>query len=171
MVMASTTSVPLKEYLSTHYRPDREYVDGALLERNVGERDHSRAQMVLSAYLFNRRDELGIHVYPEQRVQVKPTRFRVPDVCVIVGDEPAEQIFTCPPFICVEILSKDDRMSAMQEKIDDYLSFGTPYVWVVDPRTKRAYAYTREGSREVKDALRTETPDIAVPLSELFPER
>ena len=56
----------------------------------------------------------------------------------------------------------------MQDCIDDYLSFGVPYVWVLDPRTKRAYVYTSEASHEVKDALRTQNPAIAVPLSEHF---
>jgi len=124
--MEGSTLIPVEEYLSTSYRPDREYVDGTLVERNVGEWDHSELRMALSAYLFNRRRELNIHVLPEQRVQVKATRFRVPDVCVVTGDEPREQILTSPPFLCVEILSKDDRMSEMQERIDDYLSFNNP---------------------------------------------
>jgi Uma2 family endonuclease len=168
--MERGTLVPVEEYLSASYRPDREYVDGQLLERNVGEKDHSKVQMLLSAYLHNRRGKLGIHVFPEQRVQIKPTRFRVPDVCVVAGGEPQEQVFTSPPFLCVEILSKDDRMSEMQERIKDYLSFGVRYVWVVDPRTKQAYVHTSEASREVKDALRTENPEIVVPLAELFGE-
>jgi Uma2 family endonuclease len=89
---------------------------------------------------------------------------------VLTRDDPEEQIFTSPPFVCVEILSRSDRMSEMQERIDDYLSFGVPNVWVLDPRTKRAYLYTPEGSREVKDALRTQNPEIVVPLEELFAE-
>lgn len=169
--MPSTTSIAIEEYLAKHFRPDREYIDGTLVERNVGEWAHSRVQMALSAYLYNRRDTLGIHVVPEQRVQVKATRFRVPDICVVAGDEPGEQILTRPPFLCIEILSKEDRMSEMQERIDDYLSFGTPYVWIVDPRTKRAWEHTSDGSREVKDALRTMKPDISVPLTELFSEK
>jgi Uma2 family endonuclease len=169
--MERGTLVPVEEYLATSYRPDREYVDGQLLERNAGEWDHGKLQMIVSAYLYNRREELGIHVVPEQRVQVKRTRFRVPDVCVVSGSEPTEQILTSPPFLCVEILSKDDRMSEMQERIDDYLSFGVRYVWLVDPRTKRAHVYTSEGSHEAKDALRTENSEIVLTLSELFPKR
>jgi Uma2 family endonuclease len=122
----------------------------------------------LAAYLF-KRERLGFRVFPEQRIQVAGTRFRVPDICA-TRDDPEEQIFTTPPFICVEILSRSDRMSEMQERIDDYLSFGVPNVWVLDPRTQRAYLYTREGSREVKDALRTQNPDIMIPLEEVFAE-
>jgi Uma2 family endonuclease len=167
--MERSTLTPVEEYVTTSYRPDREYVDGTLVERNVGERDHSEVQMALSAYLFNRRKELKIHVFPEQRVQVKPTRFRVPDVCVVAGEKPSEQILASPPLLCVEILSKDDRMSEMQERIDDYLSFGVRYVWLIAPRMQKAYVYTASSIHEVKDALRTANPEIAVPLDELFP--
>lgn len=170
-LMPSGTIIAVEEYLSTSYRPDREYVDGVVLERNLGERDHSALQGFLTAFFMNHRKALGIHVFPEQRVQVTPRRFRVPDVCVVAGPRPQEQIFTHPPFLCIEIVSKDDRMSEMQERIADYLTFGVKHVWVVDPRTRRAYMHTVDGSREVKDGfLRTTSPDIAVPIAELFAE-
>jgi Uma2 family endonuclease len=78
----------------------------------VGEWAHSRLQTILNACLCER-ETLGIRVVTEQRVQVADTRYRVPDVCLVAGDEPNEQILTSPPFICVEILSKNDRMSEM----------------------------------------------------------
>ena len=62
----------------------------------------------------------------EQRVQVKPTRFRIPDVCAVIGPHTGEQILTKPPCLCIEILSKDELMSEMQERIDDCLTFGVP---------------------------------------------
>ena len=49
--MGSTTLVSVGEYLSTAYRPDREYIDGRILERNLGERDHSVVQTELAIYL------------------------------------------------------------------------------------------------------------------------
>ena len=81
--MSTGTVVTLSEYLATSYRPDCEYLDGELLERNVGEWDHSRLQMLLSRYLCNREKQWGILVVVEQRVQVKATRFRVPDISVL----------------------------------------------------------------------------------------
>jgi hypothetical protein len=33
--------IAVEEYLATSYRPDCDYVDGAIEERNVGEFDHS----------------------------------------------------------------------------------------------------------------------------------
>jgi len=169
--MATATVTPLEEYLTTVYRPDREYIDGVIVERNLGERDHSTLQLELSVLLAALRRTLGIHVFPEQRVQVTRTRFRVPDICVVVGPKPTEQIFTRPPFLCVEVLSPDDRAGEVQERIDDYLAFGVSYVWVINPRSRRAYIHTTEGSREAKDGvLRTENPDIAVALADIFAE-
>ena len=161
--------ISVREYLSTSYDPDCDYVDGVVEERNVGEFDHARLQMAVSAYFYARRRQWGIVVVPEQRVQVSPTRFRIPDVCVVLGPEPLEQIFTKPPFICIEILSPDDRMAAMQEKVDDYMRMGVSYVWIVNPRNRKAYRGTSTGFQEVTE-LRTENPEMAVPLEALFEE-
>jgi Uma2 family endonuclease len=163
------TLVSVAEYLHTAYRPDCDYVEGVVTERNVGEKDHGKAQRELLFYLHERREEWNIFVIQAQRVQISPTRYRVPDICVVAGPEPEEQIFTRPPFLCIEILSPEDRMSRMQEKIDEYLAFGVSFVWLIDPQTRKAWVYTTEVIREVRDGLlRTESPPIVVPLEKVF---
>jgi Uma2 family endonuclease len=167
--MKAATLVPIEEYLRTTYRPDCDYVDGEILERNVGERDHSELQGELFYYLRSRARQWGIHIYPEQRVQVSARRFRIPDLCIVAGPKPEDQIFHQPPLVCVEVFSKDDTLERMQEKIDDFLNFGVRYVWVINPRSRRAWVYTIDGSREVKDGtLRTENPNIEVALADVF---
>jgi Uma2 family endonuclease len=164
-----STLVSIEEYLHTDYEPDCDYVDGVLVDRIVGEKDHSKLQKEILLYLHHRRVLWNIFVIQELRVQVSRTRYRVPDICVVAGPEPDEQILTKPPFLCIEILSPEDRMSRMQQRIDDYLAFGVSYVWVIDPQTRKAWIYTAELMREVRDGvLRTENPDIAVPLQEVF---
>ncbi|HWF46623.1 MAG TPA: Uma2 family endonuclease [Bryobacteraceae bacterium] len=165
--MSTATVVSLSEYLETSYRPDCEYLDGELLERNVGELDHSRLQMLLSRYLSNREKQWGILVIIEQRVQVKAKRLRVPDITVLTGP-PTGQIIQQPPFLCIEILSPSDRIAEMQDRIDDYLNFGVRYVWLIHPKTRRAFVYTADGVREAKDGiLSTEDPEIRVSLADL----
>jgi len=166
--MASRTLISVEEYLRTSYRPDCDYVDGEVVERNMGETDHSWLQTMLSAYMVARRAQWGITVLVEQRVQVTETRFRVPDICVIRGPKPAEQILAKPPFICIEILSPEDRWPRVQQRIDDYLAMGVPNVWVLDPATKTAYAVTAQGTHQVADTLKTQNPSVEVPLSEIF---
>jgi Uma2 family endonuclease len=167
--MKTAALLPVEEYLRTVYRPDRDYVDGEVLERNLGERDHSTLQREFIVFFHAHKREWKVFVYPEQRVQVAGTRFRIPDICVYLGAPPKEQIFRTPPFICIEVLSPRDRMAQVQDRIDDYLKFGVPYIFVINPKNRRAWAYTRAGSTEVKDGmLHTENPELTVPLAEIF---
>jgi Uma2 family endonuclease len=166
--VSTVVTVPGSEYLDSVYRPDREYIDGELLERKLGELDHSRLQMLMSHYLCSREKKWGIVVLPEQRVKVKATRYRVPDITVVAGSLPSTPILREPPFLCIEILSRGDSVDEVQDRIDDYLAFGVPHVWVLNPRKSRAFHYTTEGMREAKDGiLRTANPDIVVPILEL----
>jgi hypothetical protein len=45
--MITSAAVPVEEYLQTTYHPDKEYVGGQLVERNVGEHDHCLLQSLL----------------------------------------------------------------------------------------------------------------------------
>ena len=81
--MASTTLVSVSEYLRSSYRPDCDFVDGKLEERNVGEHDHAALQAGLILWFGQHQEEWNIEVLPEQRIQISPTRFRVPDICLV----------------------------------------------------------------------------------------
>ena len=167
--MSTATLVSIDEYLGTSYRPDVDYVDGELQERNLGERPHSQTQMRLGAFLFQRQALWGISVLPEQRVQVSPTRFRIPDLCVLLASDPFEPIVRQAPFLCIEILSKEDTVSRLNDRLADYFRMGVRYVWVIDPLKKRAYIYTEGHMVEVLDGqLRTQDPHIVVPLEEIL---
>jgi Uma2 family endonuclease len=166
-MMATGTQVSLDEYLSTIYDPDCEYVDGELIERNMGEIDHSALQTIISALLYNQRRESSIHVFTELRVQVAATRYRIPDICV-TGKKARGRILREPPFLCIEILSPEDRVSRMEVKIDDYLAFGVGHVWLIDPRKKKAWTYTSEGKRESSAVLTTSDPHLTLTLGEVF---
>jgi len=148
--MPTGTLISVEEYLATSYEPDCDYVDGHLEQRNVGEWDHSKLQLAIGAYFFARRKQWGISAATELRVQVKPSRFRIPDVCVVLG-EPNEQILTRPPFLCVEILSPDDPALELRIKIDEYLDFGVSYVWVIDPMALSGEMHTPRGIERVRD--------------------
>ena len=166
--MSVTELIPVEEYLSTDYSPDCDFVDGVLEDRNVGEKDHSTLQAAFIIWFYLHTKDLGIRVFPEQRVQVSTSRYRIPDVCVTIG-LPDEQIFTTPPFLCIEILSPEDQMRRVLAKIADYLEFGVRYVWLIDPRKQTAIVYTANEALPVSDGvLRTQNPDLAVPLCELF---
>jgi Uma2 family endonuclease len=81
------------------------------VDRNAGGKSHAKAQWKIMLLLHQGRAQWNIFPTQETRVQISQTRYRVPDICVFAGPEPDDEIFTRPPFICVEILSPEDRMS------------------------------------------------------------
>jgi Uma2 family endonuclease len=67
-----------------------------------------------------------------------------------------------------EILSRRDEISNVLEKLEEYAAAGVRYIWVVDPRRKKAFAY--DGAlREVTSAFATtEEPLVELPLADAF---
>src|SRR5438128_445294 len=131
--MHATDLVSVEEYLSTDYQPDCEFVDGVIEERNVGEHDHADLQGSIHAYLWNQRRRLKAWPLVEQRIRVSARRYRVPDICVTVGDKPLENVFTQPPFLIIEILSPEDRMNRVLARLREFVDFGVKYAWLIDP--------------------------------------
>ena len=83
--MPTGTLVSLEEYLGNCYEPDCDYVDDHIEKRNLGKFDHSSLQTAIAAYFGTRQKQWNITAVVEQRVQVAARRYRVPDVCVVVG--------------------------------------------------------------------------------------
>lgn len=163
--------VSVEEYLSTVYEPDCEFVDGAIEERNVGEFDHSFLQLFLGSIFMNHRKEWGIVALSEQRVQLAPNRFRVPDLVVVRSDFQREPILTHSPLIVIEIQSPEDTLRRTTIKAAEYLAFGIEHVWVIDPYARVAYRGTPKGLELVRDGeLNVQGTPIRVSAQELFAE-
>jgi Uma2 family endonuclease len=161
----------VREYLRTSWSPDREFVDGRIEERHLGEKEHSIIQRYLTFLFMLKRAEWGVEVFPELRTQTKPRNFRVPDVLVMRAEDKFEHYVTHPPLIAVEILSPEDSFRIMQAKAAEYSSFGVENIWIIDPEPRIAYRYTSSGLEEVRTGdLTVPQTSICVILSELFAE-
>ena len=166
--MATSTLIPVEEYLKTMYHPDCDYVDGMVVERNLGETNHAWVQGNLVTFFRSRYRETGVTAIPELRFQTKPTRFRIPDVVVTRG-KPDEQILTKPPLLCIEVLSPEDRIPNLNTKIKEYLDFGVPVVWLIEPTERRIWVYRANGMEEAADeSIKLDGTDIVVPFSQIF---
>jgi Uma2 family endonuclease len=116
-------------------------------------------------------DDWQMQVITEQRVQVAATRFRIPDVCVLPLQIDDPLVVRTPPVLCIEILSREDRMSEMQERVDDYLRMGVRAVWVLDPWRRKAFAAAHEGELiSVKSALSLDGTAVHIALDDVFRE-
>lgn len=158
------------EYLRTSFEgPDCEYLDGEIVERNMGEIPHGKVQGNLYYLLRQLRSLLGILVIPEIRIQISPTRYRVADLAVWRNDDIGTGIPTVTPFLVVEILSPEDRMVRMLPKIQEYLSIGVEWIWIVDPQEQSALLYSQKNpAGALCDVLRTENPNVEIPLTAAF---
>jgi Uma2 family endonuclease len=161
----------VREYLRTSWSPDREFVDGRIEERNLGEKEHSIIQRYLTVLFAIKRAEWGVEVFPELRTQTQSRRFRVPDVLVTRVEDKFQRYVTQPPLIAIEILSPEDTLRALQAKSAEYRTFGVENIWVIDPEPRIAYRYAGAALEEVRTGELTvpETP-IRVVLSEMFGE-
>jgi Uma2 family endonuclease len=165
---ATPVPITLDEYMNTSYSPDCEYIDGVVVERNVGKGKHAYTQSRLLLKLNQLMTEKKLIVLVEQRVRVSPTRVRIPDVCVV---QQLEEVASNPPLLCVEVLSPDDRWNRVIASVGDYQAMGVPSVWVIDPYQVKAWVFEAENPPlEVKDGrLTTQSLGIEVRLADVLP--
>lgn len=166
--MGIGTLISVEEYLNTSYDPDVEYVDGVLVERNVGELLHCEAQ---SNIIFALRTKYpGIYVYPELRSRVRETRYRVPDISVLLR-RPVTKVLAEAPFIAIEILSESDSMSRVIEKLKEYAALGTPHIWLFDPRLRQMFTFHGNTLTEVEaGVIASGDPRLELTREEVFQE-
>lgn len=164
--MATALQIPLHQYLGMSYRPDREYVDGEVRERNVGKYEHARVQALLAAWFNRHEKDWSVQVVTEQRVQVSPTRVRIPDVALLAsGAQP--DVIVDPPVLVIEILSPDDSYSDTQERAQDYRMMGVETVWIIDPKTRSGRMCS--GSKWIESSrLEVKGTPLFVDLPEIF---
>src|ERR1022692_989050 len=86
--MATKSLMSVEEYLHTSFDGcDCEYVDGEIVERNMGELGHSTIQYELMRLLGLLAASLGLQIKPEIRIRIGSSRYRIPDIGVwLPGD-------------------------------------------------------------------------------------
>ena len=161
--MATATQVPVEVYLKSDYSPDAEYLDGVILERPVGENDHSAWQDAICAWFREHRDAWNLLVRPEFRVQVKIENFLVPDVSILDAAHPTERFATRPPIAVFEVLSPENKIRDILRKLDLYEQMGIPEIWVIDPPVPNsAPVWQRFERGRLNDRDRFEFPERGI---------
>jgi Uma2 family endonuclease len=160
--MSAKTLVSVEEYLHmTFDGSDQEYVDGELVERNMGTVSHSDVQTEIAFQLKLQTRGSGQCVLVEVRAKLGTARYRIPDVAVY-PTRPAEEVPSEPPLAAIEVLSPDDRMNAVVGKLREYRDWGVPHVWLADPEDRKFFVYSAQGLHETTVL---EIPDHAISLT------
>lgn len=138
--MSARAGVSVEEYLLTSFPGlDREYRDGEIVERSLPTYLHGKVQALLVAAFVAARNQVRLFPCVETRMKVRTGLYLIPDVAVFYEQEP-EQIPEKPPLVVIEVLSADDRMTAVLEKLEEYRAWGVAHVWLVDPHSQRMYS-------------------------------
>jgi len=164
--MATKVLMEVEEYLGSSFDgADCEYLDGEIVERNMGEMPHSMIQRALILLLTQLEASHGLQLLPEIRIQTGPRRYRVADIAVWRAGYIGERIPTVPPFLVIEILSPEDRMVRMLPKVREYLDLGAEWIWLIDPEEKQALCFSQQNPAGwACDVLKTENPNIEIGL-------
>jgi len=157
------------EYLRTCNDPEWEFEDGRRIRRHVGTHAHSALQGALAGYLHERRKDWGLEVLMSLTFRLRPRRYVIADVCAFRHPAPEEQIPTSPPVLWIEIVSPQDRRSAVDRRLKEILAFGAPYVWLIDPVSLESELHTPHSRKALTDGiLRIPGTPIEVPLLQVF---
>lgn len=122
-----------------------ELVDGRLVELAMSSMSQYFTTR-LARFLGNHCDPLGqAHVIVECGIVCfpgKPNQMRRPDICCVRTDRLAfdqigEGFLTVRPDVVVEVISPNDRVDELEEKLDDYRDAGIPLVWLIYPPQRR----------------------------------
>jgi Uma2 family endonuclease len=150
------------EYFALNEKPYFEYRDGMLTQKPARTLAHSLLAFSLIQILRRQ----GALAYGEVRLQLRASRYLLPEVCVLAkrtGRSPVD----VPPTLCVEILSPGDRLGATFAKCEEYHDWGVAQCWVLDPVQRKAWEYPQGGEPTwIVDVLRG--GGCVVDLAELF---
>jgi len=157
--MNARTGLSVEEYLHTSFPDlDREYRDGELVERSLPDTEHGITQIALGAFFRAVRAKLSLYTMSETRMKLREGLFLIPDVAAFWRHKPSKVPDTAP-LIAIEVLSEDDRMKVVRDKLDEYRAWGVPHVWLVDPQSRRFYI--------ICDGRLTEVATLQVPELDL----
>jgi Uma2 family endonuclease len=120
-----------------------------------------------------------VESYTPACVPHNPSQVRRPDVSFIrngrlPGNVMPQGWIKIPPDLAVEVISPNDLVRELEDKLDDYRSVKIPLIWVIHPERRTAWIYRADGSYShlhENDELSGEDviPGFRCSLSEIFP--
>lgn len=184
-VAAPTKLMTVDEYWDFVNRPENhdrlfELRRGRVVEMPRPKKPHGIVCTRIATALQNYADRVGVGYVLSNDTGVvleeDPGSVVGPDVVYCVDaneyDEVEPKWVEVPPVLTVEVLSPNDRMPEVTEKINDYLTSGVKVVWLADPETKTVTVYRPSGLPSVlkptDDLTAGELPDFSCKVGALF---
>lgn len=121
--------------LTAHTKRMIEFTDGNLDLLPMPTRKHQAISLFLLLKLLAFIRPLGVVYYAPLRLQIRPGKFREPDLLVLRdGHDPRNQnSYWLGADLVVEIVSPDDPDRDLIQKVHDYAEAHIPEYWIVNP--------------------------------------
>ena len=141
-----------------------------LMSPTKGYTGNHEAEVVMQLGVWARQDGSGVFFGPTAGFTLVNGAMRSPDASWILKSRLAEMtpedenrfMPICPDFV-VEVRSTTDRLSTLQDKMDEYMESGARLGLLIDPLQKRVHIY-RPGTRvEVYENPETVSVDPELP--------
>jgi Uma2 family endonuclease len=151
----------------------KELVNGQIVEKNVSVESSKIEGLFFfrfQAFLFNNPvadvfpASLGYQCFTDDRLKI-----RKPDTTVVRLDrlkalsDPNPGYMPIVPDLAVEVISPNDVVYDVDEKVSEYLDAGFPLVWVADPKAKTVTVYPRGGRPMIYTADDELTAEAVLP--------
>ena len=162
-----------------------ELVDGLLLEKQASAESSKIEGLFYFRFQFFLLTNPIADVFPAslgyQCFDDNPTKIRKPDATVIRLDrlkqlaDPNPGFMPIVPDLAVEVISPNDVVYDVDEKVREYLDAGFPLVWVADPKARTITVYPNGGRPTIHtgdDELTAENalPGFRCKVNDFFPE-
>ncbi len=161
-----------------------ELIEGRIIRMTPTGSEHGWIEVNVGALLrdFVRVHRVGRVLGGEVGIYTRrnPDSVRAADVLFISNQryerrDRASAYLDVAPDLVVEILSPDDSVIDLTQKLREYFALGVRLVWVVDPRARRVYAYrsvtdVREFVENTRLSGDDVLPGFTVPVSAFFEE-
>ncbi|MCU0426836.1 MAG: Uma2 family endonuclease [Candidatus Kapabacteria bacterium] len=113
-------------------------------ERNMIFQEQYIVANILSAFNATKHYHNGNHLLAEVDCEFSETLIRRPDISYYTKEQirlGRLNAHPVPEFV-IELVSKNDKLRAMHNKITEYFAHGVRCVWYIFPEEKRVDAYT-----------------------------
>ncbi|PHV62327.1 Uma2 family endonuclease [Cyanobacterium aponinum] len=152
MVTTVKPKLTLENFLQQpETKPASEFIDGKITQKPMPQGQHSRIQYKLCAVINNIAETEKIAcAFPELRCNFE-SKSIVPDVVVLEWDKIpltdtgkiANRINTYPDW-CIEILSPEQSLTQVLDKLLFCSQFGTQLGWLINPEEEAIFALLPE---------------------------